>query len=321
MTQHLTWRHLKALHQLFTDSRTEAKILDNTYIANVLFIQKRLIRYKSGNQKILETSKPYKQFYQDNFLWEFDLYKGFLQRHSIEDDARRKYTEQDIQTLMFISENKDELINNLTTIRTFSSEIFKGYGSKYLENKPGLKTAVCKVLGIVDFPDKDPKNHQWRLVVDCINPQVIVLCENISHLKMPRKARDLNIELWYVGGNNIAIIDFIAPEKILKPIYYSCDWDYHGLSIYSSIKKKLQEKNIDLKILKPTQMNLAIPVNSPHHFSYWVANLKLSGLNTVDFTAEEQAIIKTLIKADKWIEEESMSLRELIAFNLVKNYY
>jgi len=27
MTQHLTWRHLKALHQLFTDSRTEAKIL------------------------------------------------------------------------------------------------------------------------------------------------------------------------------------------------------------------------------------------------------------------------------------------------------
>lgn len=317
MTQHLTWRHLKALHQLFTNSRTEAKILDNTYIANVLFSQKRLIRYKSGNQKILETSRAYREFYQDNFLLEFDLYIGFLQQHSIEDDARRKYTEQDIQTLMFISENKYELLKNLTTIRTFSSEIFKGYGSKYLENKPSLKTAVCKVLGIVDFPDKDPKNHQWRLVVDCINAQAIVLCENIAHLKMPWKARDLNIELWYVGGNNIAIIDFIAPEKLLKPIYYSCDWDYHGLSIYSSIKKKLIERCINLKILKPTGMNFAIPVTSPHHFSNWDANLELSGLNIIDFTPEEQSIIRTLIKTDKWIEEESMSLNELIAFNIV----
>jgi len=318
MNQHLTWRHLKALYQLFTDGRSEAKILDNTYISNVLFSQKRLIKYKSGNQKILEASRGYKEFYQENFLREFELYATFLLQHNVEDDARRKYTEGDIQTLMFIVENKNELLKNLTTIRTFSSEIFKGYGSKYLENKPGLKAAVCKVLGIVDFPDKDPKNHQWRLVVDCINPQAIVLCENIAHLKVPWKARDLNIELWYVGGNNTAMIDYISPEKLMKPIYYFCDWDYHGLSIYSSIKQKLRERNIDIKILKPTQMNLAIPVNSPHHFSHWSANLELSGLKIFDFTPEEQAVISKLINTDKWIEEESMSLSELIAFNIVE---
>ena len=119
-----------------------------------------------------------------------------------------------------------------------------------------------------------------------------------------------------MGGNNIAIIDFIAPEKLLKPLYYSCDWDYHGLSIYSSIKQKLREKRIELKILKPTQMNLAIPVDSPHHFSNWVANLELSGLNIINFTPEEQSVIRTLIMTDKWIEEESMSLSELIHLNI-----
>lgn len=40
MKRALTWRHLKALNQLYVDKRTDAKITDNGYIANILMTQK-----------------------------------------------------------------------------------------------------------------------------------------------------------------------------------------------------------------------------------------------------------------------------------------
>jgi hypothetical protein len=311
MNRHLTWRHLKALHQLYTLNRTDAKITDNSYIANVLIAQKKLLKPKSGNIKIIEATPRFKDFYEENFQQDYDRYSQFLQNQDLEDDARRKYTEEDIQTLFFIADHKKELSQNLTTIRTFSSELFKGHGSKYLENKSGLKKAVCKILGIKDFPDRDPKNYQWRLVVDCINPKAIILCENIAHLKAPWKVREVNIELWYVGGNNIGMIDFISSEKLLKPIYYSCDWDFHGLSIYSRIKAKLNQKSAVIKILEPYTLDTAIPVKSEHHKSKWNFNLSLSGLNLADFNANQISLIQSLIKGDKWIEEESMDILQL----------
>lgn len=315
MNRNLTWRHLKALHQLYTVNRTDAKFADNSYVANVLIAQKKLLKPKSGNIKITEAVSKFKSFYEENFQQDYDRYSQFLQNQGLEDDARRKYTEEDIQTLIFISEYKEELAKNLTTIRTFSSQLFKGHGSKYLENKTGLKKAVCKILGITDFPEKDPKNLQWRLVVDCINPKAIILCENIAHLKTPWKAREANVELWYVGGNNIGIIDFISSDKLLNPIYYSCDWDFHGLSIYSRIKEKLKQKSAVIKILEPYTLDTAIPVKSDHHKSNWNFNLPLSGLSSADFQENEISVIQILIKEDKWIEEESMDIINLYKHN------
>ncbi len=311
----LTWRHLKALNQLYVDKRTDAKITDNGYIANVLMAQKRLIKFKSGNNKILEAAPKYAAFYEENFKQDFEQYTQFLQSANLEDDARRKYTEDDIKTLMFISDYKGELRKNLTTIRTFSTEVFRNHGSKYLENKPGLKNAVCRILGIDDFPDKDPKNHQWRLVVDCPNPTAVILCENIAHLKAAWKVREADIELWYVGGNNIGIIDFISLDKLLKPVYYSCDWDFHGLSIYSRIKEKLRKKSILIRILNPYTTETAISVDSDYHTSHWNFNLPLSGLNHEDFLANEISLIEFLIKENKWIEEESMDILKLYNTN------
>ncbi|ODS77059.1 MAG: hypothetical protein ABS46_18555 [Cytophagaceae bacterium SCN 52-12] len=304
----LTWRHLKALHQLYIDKRTEAKITDNAYIKNVLIGQKKLIKYKSGNVKILEANTGFTAFYEQHFGTDYLRYETFLREQNLETDARRRYTEDDIQTLMFIAGQKEELVQNLSTIRTFSSEIFKGQGSKYLENKQGLKDAVCKILGIADFPEKDPKNLQWRFVVDCLNPRAVVLCENIAHLKNPWKAREQNIELWYVGGNNIGIIDYISPEKLSKPLYYSCDWDYHGLSIYSRIKEKLRLKSFDIGLLLPDTYETALPVNSPYHKSEWNFNEELSGLNRTHFSKEALQLINKLINENKWIEEESLDL-------------
>ncbi|RFM35034.1 toprim domain-containing protein [Chitinophaga silvisoli] len=315
MKRELQWRHFKALNQLYINQYTNAKITDNGYIANVLITQKKLLKFKSGNNKIIEATPKYLSFYDQNFKQDFEQYTRFLQAMDLEDDARRKYTEYDIQTLMFISEYKDELLKNLTTIRIFSSEVFKTHGSKYLENKPGLKSAVCKILGIDDFPDKDPKNHQWRLVIDSPAPTAIILCENIAHLKSPWKIRETGLELWYVGGNNIGIIDFISPDKLKFPIYYSCDWDFHGLSIYSRIKYKMKQKSVEINLLYPYVLDLAIPVNSDHHNSNWNFNIPLSGLNQADYKEREAKLINQLIKENKWIEEESMDILELFKYN------
>ncbi len=317
MKRALTWRHLKALNQLYVDKRTDAKITDNGYIANVLMAQKRLLKFKSDNNKILEAAPKYAAFYEENFKQDFEQYTLFLQTANLEDDARRKYTEDDIRALMFVVEQKEELVRNLTTIKTFSGEIFKGKGSKYLENRPGLKNAVCKILGITDFPEKDPKNLQWRLVTDCISPKAIVLCENLDRLKNPWKARDANLELWYVGGNNIGIIDFIDPDKLSLPIYYCCDWDFHGLSIYSRIKQKMKVKGININILMPYVYNIALPVNSPHHNSEWDFNKLFSGLKEEDFSEDAKKFINRLIRENKWVEEESLDLIDTLLFNKV----
>ena len=314
--KNLTWRHLKGLNQLYVFKRTGSKITDNSYIKNVLLEQKKLIKYKSGNINILEANPAFEAFYQQNFEVSYKLYEDFLLAENLESDAKRRYTELDIQTMIFIAEHKDELIKNLSTIRTFSSEIFKGQGSKYLENKSGLRDAVCKILGIIDFPDRDPKNLQWRFVVDCLKPKLVVLCENIAPLKSPWKARENDIELWYVGGNNIGIIDHISVEKLSKPVYYSCDWDYHGLSIYSRLKQKLLSKSCDIQLLVPYDYDTALPVNSPHHKSEWDFRKDFSGLTSDDFSPKASRLIRKLIAENKWIEEESLDLVKLVDAHL-----
>ncbi len=312
----LTWRHLKGLNKLYASKRVGSAILDNSYIKSVLLEQKKMVRYKSGNVNVLEATSSYEAFYKQNFEADYDLYEGFLLAENLESDAKRRYTESDIQTMMFIAEHKNELIKNLTTIRTFSSEMFKGQGSKYLENKSGLKDAVCKILGIVDFPDRDPKDHQWRCAVDCLNPRLIILCENLAPLKNPWKARENDFELWYVGGNNIGIVDHISFEKLSKPVYYSCDWDYHGLSIYSRLKQKLQSKSCDIQLLIPYDYETALSVNSPHHKSEWDYRTDFSGLILKDFSPKASQLIKKLIAENKWIEEESLDLLKMVDVHL-----
>ncbi|MEP1033638.1 hypothetical protein [Ekhidna sp.] len=312
----LSWRHLKALHELFTKGVTKSKIRGHSYI-EYLIRTKGLIKPKIGNLNILEAQRGFAAFYELNFKKHYDLFINFFNSYGIESDAKRKYLEEDIFTLLFISEHQESLRKELSTIRTFSATVFKGKGSKYLENNISLKNAVCQILSIEEFPEKDPKNLAWRFVVDSVTPSTIVLCENLAFLKLPWKAKENNIELWYVGGNNITIIDDIQPSKLSLPIYYSCDWDYHGLKIYSSIKEKLKVKGADLKLLSPPSDSLLLSVNSPNHNSEWNHSKPLSGLNPEDFNNQQLNLIKALIQKDQWIEEESNDLLELVCFNKI----
>jgi hypothetical protein len=311
----LNWRHLKALNDLYRQGSSKAKVQDQPYIR--FLISKRLISPKVGNHTILQANPAYNALYEEIFKETFEHFEAFFNTSDLLDDGRGRYTEHDIKTLIFIRDNKDELKKALSTQRTFSSQVFKG--SKYLENKPGLKRAVCKLLEIDEFPDKDPKNNQMRLVVDCPNPKMIVLCENMNNLKMPWEKRKHNIELWYVGGNNIGIIDEIPDKYLELPLYYVCDWDYEGLRIYSRVKEKIERKSRSIVLLQPNDPKLALPVNSTYHNSEWIKDAEFSGLKRTDFSDKQQELITYLITNNLWIEEESYDLVNLlIQQNIIK---
>src|SRR5690606_36585437 len=146
-------------------------------INQILFKQKKLIKYKDGNHTIIEANQRYSEFYKQEFLDTYNYYNTLFEQSGIENNAKKPFTEEDLKALIFIYYNKVELKNNLTTQKKFSAQIFKYEHSKYLENKPSLKNAVLQLLEIDEFPEKDPKNQQWRFVVDCPDPRVIVLCE------------------------------------------------------------------------------------------------------------------------------------------------
>jgi len=41
--KNVEWKYLKGLHQLYTERKTKLKILNNNYINQILFTQKKLI--------------------------------------------------------------------------------------------------------------------------------------------------------------------------------------------------------------------------------------------------------------------------------------
>ncbi|MCW3117212.1 MAG: hypothetical protein JWM28_1294 [Chitinophagaceae bacterium] len=298
------WPQLKALQEVFETGKTRATLFTYPYL-DQLRSEKRLLRYKSGNRQIIESVEGFDNFYRETFLTAYERYTSFFERTRVKADGRRPYSLYDLETLIFIENNKAILQPQLTTERFFSSQLFRG--SKYLENNQSVLKAVLQILEINAFPKSDPKDQQWRLVIDCPDPRCIVLCENLANLKVPDAAIELNTELWYVGGNNTRILENLSPSHLTLPIYYLCDWDYDGLRIYSTIKKIISEKGNNLILLHPQELTPRLAVDSPYHNSDWKYHLPFSGLNEVDFNLKERESIRELIRSKQWIEEESQA--------------
>lgn len=308
MNKNITWKELKALDDLFHLKKTKASIQEHPYI-KYLMEDKCILDRKSGNNKIIISTEDFEKFYEETFKLPYDEAKSFLIENGIESNAKKSFTLEDVKTLMLIAENKPELKNNPTNIEDFSNEFFDT--SKYLKNKKSLRNAVFKILDITEFP-MDTKENQWRIVVDYPNPKAIVLCENRSFLKQPWIAKNAEIKLWHVGGNNIKIIDDIDEIELSKPIYYSCDWDLAGLQIYLRIKAKLRNRNKDIMLLYPNEPHKKISIYIDYHYSHWDLSKKLSGLPLDLFSKRELVLINDLIQSEKWIEEESFDLIKML---------
>lgn len=309
----LEWRHLKGLYQIYKQGQTRLKIASNLFVNQILIKQKKIIRFKLGNHAILEKTIGFDSFFEKELLATYEYYNEFFTHANIENDARKTFSEEDLKTLIFIFNQREELKKSITTEYTFSSRVFKK-SSKYLSNKPSLRNAVLQLLAITEFPEKDPKNNLWRFVVDCPNPKAIVLCENLTCLKVPLEYKANNIELWYVGGNNTAPLIDMPSEKLILPTFYFCDWDYNGLLIYSRVKKIIEGKAGTIVLIEPSTLDNSLPVNIKHHASKWNPK-EFSGLIKSDFTENQIEIINKLIQNDIWVEEESMDM-----ITLLKNY-
>ncbi|MEL1243899.1 hypothetical protein AAEO56_06455 [Flavobacterium sp. DGU11] len=307
----IEWRHLIGLHELYLTGQTRLKIHTNSFVKQVVMKQRKLVKFKVGSRDILVITPKYKAVYEKEFHSYYAYYSNFFNESGLENNARKAFTEEDLKGLMFVYYNRDELRGKLTTETRFSAFVFKNQNSKYLSNKPSLRDAMLDILGVASFPDKEPKNNQWRLVVDCQNPVVIVLCENLDCLKVPMEYKDNNIELWYVGGNNTAPLLNISQEKLQLPIFYLCDWDYAGLSIYSRVKKIIEEKGAPLTLITPPHDIKTLPVGVKHHKSKWKTK-PFSGLLKKDFHAEQIIFIEKLISNDIWVEEQNIDLVEVL---------
>jgi len=311
MVDNLSWKELKALNDLYELQRTSAKIQKHPFIAHLLH-EKGLLDHKVGNRNVLVTTIGFKQFYEDKLRGRYFYYREFLSTYGIEVDARKNLTEEDLRTLMLIGENRLELSQKLTNLEDFSAKFFSyAGGAKYLKNRKSLKEALYRILDIQQFPS-EKKDHQWRLVIDHKDPKGIILCENQSFLKQPWIAKELQVKLWYVGGNNISIIHDIDTAEFARPIYYSCDWDLAGLQIYSRIKAILEDKGVRFKILFPNAINKAMPTDSYLHKSKWSYKKEFSGLSRQEFEPKAVKLIDFLITNDLWIEEESNDLVKMI---------
>lgn len=308
MNKNITWKELKALDDLYQNKRTRAIIQGHPYI-NHLIHERGILDLKPDNIKVIVSTDRFETFYEKEFKKPFEEAKKFLLENDIKPTANKAFTIEDVKTLMFIAENKAELKNNPTNIEDFSNEFFDT--SKYLKNRTSVRKAVFKILDISQFP-LDKKENQWRLVVDSPYPKAVIMCENKSFLKQPWIAKETQTKLWYVGGNNIAIIDDIDENDLSKPIYYSCDWDLAGLQIYLRIKAKLKERNKNFHLLYPNEPYKRISTYIDYHYSHWDLTKVFSGLALQDFSKRELKLIKSLIDKEEWIEEESFNLQQMI---------
>jgi hypothetical protein len=300
----LLWHQWRGLHQIYDKGFSTNKIKNIPYIDHL--INQGLLKISSKNPDRILSIGEFRSYYEERLLEKYNRYCTFLTDYDLS-SSNSKYTEDDIGTLMLIKENQEGIKNSKQTRRGLSAELFQD--SKYIEEHPGLEKAILKLIGLESFPGQDPKDNQYIFVTPCKTREAIILCENLHFLRVPWEAREHNIELWYVGGNNVSKLEHLP--QIEPPIYYSCDWDYAGLSIYQRIRIYIPT----IKLLYPAATSSAKPIDTQNHRSQWQPNLPLSALEASIYSEKEKALINNLIQDNQWIEEESNSFCELIGIN------
>lgn len=301
----MNWIELRALNNLYSNGEVKVNdTLANSGELNYLINSLRILDRTHDKLFILE---GFAEIYEKDYLEKYNRYEDFLSHNELLKPQLR-FEESDIQILIEIKKDMDngnleplreQIIKNEATVRIVSLMFFKN--EKYLIGKEALINAVKLLLGIEELADD--KDLQYKYVLECNEPNCIVLCENIDFLKRPTLARANNIELWYVGGKNVSKLDYADTRRL--PIYYSCDWDFDGLFIiYSLVKEKIP----NIQLLTPNGTPKGI-VETEHN-SEW-DNIKGRNINHL-LTANQLGILKKLIKLNQWIIEESNNLVNML---------
>lgn len=301
----MNWIELRALNNLYSNGEvkvndTLAKSGEINYLINSLGIL-----YRTHNKLFILDG--FIELYENDYLEKYNCYEAFLSDNELLKPQLR-FEESDIQILIGIKEDmengnleplREQIIKNEATVRIVSLMFFKN--EKYLLGKEALINAVKSLLEINELADD--KDLQYKYVLECNEPNCIVLCENIDFLKRPTLARANNIELWYIGGKNVTKLDYADTRGL--PIYYSCDWDFDGLFIiYPLVKEKIPT----IQLLTPN--GTAKGIEETDHNSKW-DSIKKRSINWL-LTCQQLELIDDLIKNNQWIIEESNDITKAL---------
>ncbi|SHM74273.1 hypothetical protein [Chitinophaga sp. CF418] len=308
----MNWLVLKALNDLHNDLTLSLNsTLDVDPEINYL-VKSRKALQKSGNEIIaLPKFKPlYQRDYQPKFL----SYRAFLEKYDLLKPQLR-IEERDIKILMSVADRYDagdldplraQIIAADESLRGISEMFFRD--EKYLDNRESLVKALKIILNVESFANE--KDQQYIYKLQCHNPRVIVLCENLHFLMKPIKPRQLGIELWYAGGKNVNKLEFADTRGL--PIYYSCDWDYDGLFIIYPMVKHLLPC---IELLIPDGEPKGIIASA--HNSKWQSGKRT--MADLTLSVKSQQLLHALIKKNAWITEESNNLIRMMTSLLPAN--
>lgn len=309
----MNWQTFKSLYELYQSGKTKFR---STLAEDAVF------KYHSDQTKeLLFTRKEisvidenFKNTFQTRYLKKYNECQAFLNEMGL-NTPYCKFEVDDIMVLRDmkfqmdageLNEIQEQIIQSNETRRGVSLMFFKN--EKYLDNREALENAVKLILKVDEFADN--RDFQYLYVLHCKTPQKIVLCENLHFLKMPGKPREKQIELWYAGGRNIEKLNYTDRRGL--PIYYLCDWDYDGLDIFRAVKERIPE------IILLTPNGEPRDIIKTEHKSLWRNQENpelLSGLHSELFSNEQKQLIKTLIKENSWVIEESNNLIEITTKN------
>jgi hypothetical protein len=301
----MNWIVLKALNTLFEKGEVPQKISLNAN-GEIIYLKNSLHAIEFKGKKIMAMSE-YRVHYMEHYNEDYQKYLSFLNEFDLVKPQSR-YEESDIQILMKIhglrqdgalDEIRHQILEANESLRGLSQMFFKH--DKYLDNKPSIIKALKRILDIEVFSNE--KDQQYIYKLECHDPKMIVLCENIDYLTKPGRPRMHGIELWYAGGKNVAKLEFTVRREL--PIYYSCDWDYDGLFIiYPLVKEHIPE----IQLLTPTGNPKGI--KESEHKSLWRSGSL--DIDKLGFDEKQQVLLDQLIEKDRWVIEESNDLLAML---------
>jgi len=314
----MNWQTFKSLYELYTQHKTRNRptlISDPVFKYHILQTKELLV-----TRKEITLVKPatFTATFQKKHLANFNVCSDLLTEIG-ENIPQCKFEVEDILVLDemkrqmesgVLTNIRQQIIDAHETRRGVSLMFFKN--EKHLDSSEALERAVKTILQIEVFADD--RDAQYLYTLQCLDPKIIVLCENLYFLKMPEKPRKHHIELWYAGGRNIDKLKY-TPKTSL-PIYYLCDWDHDGLDIYKSVKTILPQ----ITLLTPN--GDAKDIAATEHKSLWRTTQtpeNISGLPPDIFSGDQKKLIEKLIKDNTWIVEESNDLLKLLQVNSISN--
>lgn len=301
----MNWIVLKSLNELYLHDETKTKksVLKDNTIQFLMNSTGQLTQLKNVIKVVHGTD--YKTTYEKHYKNDFEEVCKLLDKYNL-DDRHIRFELNDFKVLIGIDKQLES--NQLDTLRTQiieAKESIRGVSQmffvndKYLDKKEKLISVLETILNVPPLPSG--KDRQYIYVIPCERPTKIILCENLHFLKIPELVRPHNIELWYAGGYNVKMLDYVDLKGL--PIYYSCDWDNDGLKIYKLVKERIPE----IILMLPDGKHRSII--ETEHKSLW-QNKGEEFLNESEliFNSSHKQLIKKLVKNNEWIIEESNNI-------------